>query len=182
MAARDNMPTNYDETKTTTTTTHQTTGPSLNLAYVKSIPGIIKIIEIVLSIITFICSVVDRWEGHGWVAFVAISAFISALIYFILTLLNLITFTSRFRGPWLLIELIYCIVCAVFYLIAAIVAAAFASNNHANVAATAFFAFVATAIFTVDTVYQYRAWRTSDAGLRTQTTTTTSTSPTIEQY
>lgn len=36
----------YDE-YTATSTTRQTTGPSLNLPYVKSIPGIIKIAEIV---------------------------------------------------------------------------------------------------------------------------------------
>jgi len=36
-----------------------------------------------------------------------------------------------------------------------------------------FFAFLATTIFTVDTVYQYKAWSQSDASMRTQTTTTT---------
>lgn len=39
-------PPNYNEYAATSTTA-QTTGPSLNLAYVKSIPGIIKIAEIV---------------------------------------------------------------------------------------------------------------------------------------
>jgi len=63
----------------------------------------------VLSIITFICSIVYSWDGHGWVEFVACSAFVTALIYFILTLLNLINFVNRFPGPWLLIVSILCI-------------------------------------------------------------------------
>jgi len=47
-------PPTYDEY--TATSTRQTTGPSLNLPYVKSIPGIIKIVEIVS----------DARESHEW--------------------------------------------------------------------------------------------------------------------
>lgn len=154
----------------TVTVTRHPTGLSINPEYPRTIPGIIKITEMVVSTITFISSIVHWYEGHGWVEFVSINALISAVIYFVLSLVNLRNFTSRFPGPWELIEFIYCIIFTVFYLIAAIVASAFAARYQGNVGAAAFFAFLGTAIFLVDTIFQYRGWNASDSSVRTGTT------------
>jgi hypothetical protein len=154
----------YDQPRTTTTTV----GPTLHPEYARSREGIFKIIEIVLSLITFICSVVHYWEGHGWAEFVAMSAFFMTLIYLVFYLLDLI---SRFPGPWLLIEFIYYLVFALFFLIAAIVAAAKAVTWHPNVGATAFFAFAATIVYAIDAVFMFRAWQ---SGIVRITTTTSS--------
>lgn len=166
------MPSTYTSSHTTT----QSSPPEirLRLDYIKTIPGILKIVEVVASIITFICASVVPWGylGAGWVQFVSISAFITALIWFIFYLIGVI---YRFPGPWILIEFIYYCVFTLFFLIAAIVSAA---RAHAapSIGAAAFFAFVCTAVFAVDTFFQFRAWRTGQTEMTTTTTTTTHTS------
>ncbi|ELU06263.1 hypothetical protein CAPTEDRAFT_223707 [Capitella teleta] len=286
------MPTTYD-TKTTTTTTTASSGGggvSLQKDYVRTIPGILKIVEIVLCLLTFICSIVPYWApigggwvdfvavtagigstliflfnlvslmhlipmrdilvvslitficsisvpwssyGGGWVSFVSIStmlsvailflfylfnvyssinavpwpflllsllafisscvsfwgpgqgwcqfvtcfAFVTTLVYLILHLLNLI---SRFPGPWLLIELVFYAVYTICFLIAAIVAASKA-YLHSAIGASAFFAFAATAVYGVDTFFQFRAYRSGQTEMATgATATTTTTSHTAE--
>lgn len=172
------MPTTY-ETKTTTTTSSPSPTIGFHPEYLRTLPGILKVVEIVLALITFICACVVYWgSGQGWVEFVSMSAFLCTLIYLILHLINLI---SRFPGPQLLIEFIYYCVFSVLFLIAAIVAAAKASA-HSSIGATAFFAFAATAVYAVDTFFQFRAWRSGQDGMATNTTTTTTTTSTTVEH
>jgi glucan phosphoethanolaminetransferase (alkaline phosphatase superfamily) len=132
----------------------------------------------VLSIVTFICSVIPHWSGYGggWVSFVSMSAFFSVLVIFIFFLLNI---HQRLHPVSYLIELIIYAVFTVFYLIAAIVCAARASW-HGAIAAAAFFAFAATAVFAVDTFLQFKAWRSGENEMATTTTTTTTTTTNAE--
>ncbi|KAK2143066.1 hypothetical protein LSH36_881g02022 [Paralvinella palmiformis] len=130
---------------------------------------------IIISFVLIICSSVRKWksgsEAQAFTQFVCIVTFIMALTSLLLHILVII---ARFPGPWLLIEFIYYCVFSVFYLIAAIVAASYA-KYHSSIAACTFFAFAATAIYAVDTYFQFRAWRTGQAEMTTTQTSTTTT-------
>lgn len=174
----EDMPTTYESH--TTTTTSGPSGLSIRREYVTSVPGLFKIAEMVISLITFICSIVyPRYKGDGWVEFVAMSALFAVGINFILYLIGL-----RHQLPpiMLLVEFIVYCVFTVFFAIAAIVAAV-SGHYYASIGATAFFAFAATAVFGVDTFFQYRAWQDGQTHMTTgPTTTTTSTVETTAQY
>lgn len=171
------MPTTYE----TKTTTQSSSSIGLHLDYIRTVPGILKIVEIVVSIIVIITSSVYYWftlHGGGWVQFVSITATLCTAFLFLARLFN---FHHRLLGPWLLIEFIYYCVFTLFYLIAAIVAAV-KGAWHDSVAATAFFAFAATAVYAVDTFFQFRAYRTGQTEMTTTTTTTTTTSRNVEAH
>ena len=50
--------------------------------------------------ITFICAIVVPWAGAGWVDFVAMSAFITTLIFLIFYITGIY---GKLPGPWMLI-------------------------------------------------------------------------------
>ncbi|KAI0238589.1 hypothetical protein LSAT2_010688 [Lamellibrachia satsuma] len=175
----EDMPTTYESH--TTTTTSGPTGLAIRKEYVTSIPGIFKIVEMVVALITFICSIVfPPYKGDGWVEFVAMSALLTVGINFIFYLIGL---RQQLPPFMLLVEFIVYCVFTVFFAIAAIVAAV-SGHYHASIGATAFFAFAATAIFGVDTFFQFRAWKDGQTQMTTgrTTTTTTSTTETTAQY
>lgn len=165
------MPTTYETQQTTTTASPNGIGP--HIEYLKTIPGILKIVEIVLSLIVVICIAVQFFPGDGWVWFVSMSAFITVLIWFILYFIGVYGRLPAWRG---ILEFIYYCIFTVFYLIAAIIAAARAGQGWGSGAgAAAFFAFAATAVFAVDTFFQFRAWRAGQTEMATSTSTTTTT-------
>ncbi|XP_050399060.1 plasmolipin isoform X2 [Patella vulgata] len=173
------MTTTYEQT-TVTQTTSAGVAPEIrpDVNYVKSIPGLLKIAEMVLSIIVLICSSIVYWShlGGGWVQFVAATALITTIILFILHFMHII---HRLPGPWVFIVFIYYIVITVCWLIAAVVSAA-RFGYHSSIGATCFFAFVATAVFAIDTFFNYRGWQVVQhpAGSSTTANTTTTTSST----
>lgn len=55
----------------------------------------------VLSLIVFVCACAWHWGSvQAWAQFVALSAFISVLVYFLMNLFNLV---SHYPGPWMLV-------------------------------------------------------------------------------
>jgi hypothetical protein len=140
--------------------------------YIRTVPGIMKIVELVLCLLTFACSLGGYWSGYGggWVEFVAMSCFITTLIWFIMHMLFPSLPGILINRPWEFI--IYVIMCVLF-LISGIVAAARAPNSLGAVGAAAFFAFAATVVYGVDIYFQFRDWR---SGSHTTTTTTVTTS------
>lgn len=170
------MATTYEHTTTTTAS-----GPMDDIrpdtGYIRTIPGILKIVEILLDILVLICASIEYWYsiGGGWVQFVAASALVTTLILFIFHFFNII---SRLPGPWIFIEFIYYAVFILLYLIAAIVAAVRAPLAPA-IGAACFFCFAALAVYAVDCFFMYRSYKTvqhshtSEATATTATTTTT---------
>jgi hypothetical protein len=130
------------------------------MSYIKSICGIAKMVQIVMSIIAFLCSVVVPWAyiGGGWVNFVAITGFIHAIVFFCFHLLNFVPRMTVF----VFIELISYIVFVVCFLIAGIVAAAGAQtrrndgrSDYSSVGASSFFCFASMIAWAVDAVFQF---------------------------
>ncbi|KAK3085369.1 hypothetical protein FSP39_002235 [Pinctada imbricata] len=100
------MSTTYevDSTQQTTTTSSSSDGIGLDRSYPRSIPAILKIVEIVLCLITFICASANYafscCYGGGWVQFVAMSALITTLLFFLFHLFRVI---RKLPGPWVFI-------------------------------------------------------------------------------
>lgn len=119
--------------------------------YIKTPPGILKIIQIVTSLLTFILAVSGGWgqSGGGWVGFVGITGLVNATVWFVLHVLNVI---PDIMANYFIEVIGYC-VWTLFFFIAGIVAAV--QGAHYPVAgAAAFFAFVGMAVFGADATIQ----------------------------
>ncbi|XP_064640197.1 plasmolipin-like isoform X1 [Lineus longissimus] len=179
------MPTTY-ETKTSSHVESghtDSTQTGCYTGYIRTIPGILKIVEMVLDLIVIICCacIVGGGGTSGWGTFLAASAIITTAILFIFHITNLI---SRLPGPWLVIEFAYFVIYAALYVITAIVCAAFAGTYISPASgAAAFFAFAAAGVYGVDAFLMFRTWRAAGSPVgRTESTqaTTTTTVTTVE--
>lgn len=163
--------------------------------YLGTVPGILKIAEMVLSIITFglAAAVSDHsWgkgeSGFGWVSFVAIAGFLIALICL------LIHFTLSTSWAWpRIVELGVYALWTVCFAIAGIVAAALHDTNHGDypyrntkhynrtAAAAAAFSFFCMVLWAVDTVLMAMNTRVSVTTHTVTTTTTTNVNTDVPQ-
>ncbi|XP_013402435.1 plasmolipin [Lingula anatina] len=158
-------------TQTTTTTTTSSFDISVSFDYLKTVPGIFVIVELVLSLIVLICaSLAVIYGGFGWVVFVAVLGLICSILLIVFYILG---FVSRI-SMWLLLEFIYYVVMFLFWIIAFIVAAVLTGQNNqsilylwyfrttsylgAMIAATVFSCF-AMIIFGIHCFFAFRAWR-----------------------
>jgi uncharacterized membrane protein len=128
--------------------------------YIRTVPGILKIVELILCLLTFAISLGGYWSGYGggWVEFVAMSSFITTLIWFILHLILPTLPGFLLSRPY---EFVTYIVMAALFLIAGIVAAARAPYLPGQVGATAFFAFASVVVYGIDAFFQFREWRSA---------------------
>ncbi|KAF6023171.1 hypothetical protein EB796_018504 [Bugula neritina] len=177
------LPPSYDEAAegggeqyTHTHTEHTTHTATLDFdgEYVKTLPGIIKLVEIVTSLICFIISLTTSSPGNGWCGFVSSTVFFISLVWFFLNLFKLI---QKIHPVRILIEWIYYLVLAICFCIASIVAAAFTGVYHLPaLGAYSFFGFVCTAALAVDLFFQFKVWRSQGVSSHSQTTTTVTSS------
>lgn len=175
----------YETTTTTTTTTATTVSIGPNIAYAKSLRGLIKLATILLSILAFICaSVYPSYAaaGLGWVQFVTIVTFICFTILFVLRFMNIY---GRIPAPMIVIEFCYFLGACFCLLIAGIVAAVW--GHVPALGAAAFFTFATLAVAAVETFFLYRDYQASKsaagtANIGTVESTTTTTYETHPQY
>lgn len=180
---------NVDSTQQTTTTTSSSSEIGFDKTYLKSVDSILKIVEMVLSLIVFICISTTGWYsqiGGGWVQFVAISFLITVLILWIFFMMRII---YKLPGPWTLIILIYFIVYSIFFLIGFLICAIQAGKYAGNggLIAAAIFSLATVGVLAVDTFFQFRKFQEGQsrpAGSSTggSTTTTHTTYETRTQY
>lgn len=165
---------NVDSTEKTTTTTSSSGDVGLDKMYMKSIDSILKIAEMVLSLIIFICVTSHPYYSHiggGWVQFVSISCLITVLILWIFFMLRII---YKLPGPWMLIILIYYVVYCVFYLISFLVCAIQAGkygSGTGGLIAGAVFCVIILVVLGADTFFQFRKWQDSGSSFSTRSTT-----------
>ncbi|EFN61419.1 CKLF-like MARVEL transmembrane domain-containing protein 4 [Camponotus floridanus] len=141
-------------TTTTVTTTTTTTQPNIRFdpSYARTLPGILKIVQVVLNLLGFICITVSSHSSHsrgGWFNTVSMIGFWFTGILLVFYLFHIIEKFSRI--PWLKIEFVFCTIWTVFYLLAASLAADYARHTEAFGVA-AFFGFCAMV------AYGYDAW------------------------
>ncbi|XP_067944226.1 plasmolipin-like [Watersipora subatra] len=160
---------NYSAHTTTTTTTERAT-LFVNKDYIKTIPGILKLVQALSSLICLICGSVSNTMPAGWLGFVAGWVFFFSLIWFFLYLFNLV---AKIHPVRILVEWVYDLVLTILFLISSIVAAVYAAAGASILGAYAFFGFICTAALGVDLFLQFKVWRSEGLVRTTQSTTTT---------
>uniref|UniRef100_A0A915KY86 MARVEL domain-containing protein n=1 Tax=Romanomermis culicivorax TaxID=13658 RepID=A0A915KY86_ROMCU len=161
----DTFPTSH---RTTTTRTTTIVRPTVYLDEIKTPIGIIKIAEIVLSLITFICAASSNcsWFSNvGWGSFVSLTGFFIACTFFVFLILHM---RQRIPSgiPMLLIELIIHAIWTFFFMVAGATLAATSSdyyNCRGSTGAGSFFAFVTMIVFGIDTFLIFREWKSQKA-------------------
>ncbi|XP_050702645.1 MARVEL domain-containing protein 1-like isoform X2 [Eriocheir sinensis] len=148
-------------TTTTTTTTAATTTIYFDKAYInpRNIPAILKIAVMVTNLIGYLCSAFSTFNYYShseWFCFVSMTGFWATGILLILYVLHVV---EKFqRVPWLKVELGYCTLWALLYLIAASVCI---WRGGADTAA-GFFGYVSLVIYAVDAFFKFKAWRSGE--------------------
>ncbi|XP_023954139.1 CKLF-like MARVEL transmembrane domain-containing protein 4 [Bicyclus anynana] len=171
---------------TTTTVTSSTTVQTnirFDPSYVKTVPGVLKVVQVSCSLLGFICILVSKFGSlaqgtyFNWIAMIA--------FWFTGILLGLYLFhivEKFYKIPWLKIEFVFTALWTLLYLIAAIlVGTAYYDNAHT---AATFFGSVATVAYALDAVLKFTAVRAGGLaqGSRVVSKQTTSVSPPREGY
>jgi len=133
--------------------------------YFKSRTGLLKISQVVISLITTICSYsqenhrfyVDPAQGGSWVEFTAVSAVLFGIIIIVIYLFD-ISSKIPSKIPCHILELTYLAVYTVFYLICVVIAGAFATNANndkfetSGAAAATVFSTLGMCVYAVDAI------------------------------
>ncbi|XP_014665856.1 PREDICTED: CKLF-like MARVEL transmembrane domain-containing protein 4 [Priapulus caudatus] len=145
-------------------TTAPAARPRWDISYIRTVPGLLKIAQVVISLIGFICCIAAGFNiaATGFFEFVSMTAFWVSLVMLFLYLSHFISFVRAI--PWLMLEFFYCALWTLLYLISSIVLASSSSNcaNCGGMKAASFFGFVATAAYAVDAFFKFRGWRGGD--------------------
>ncbi|XP_029928724.1 CKLF-like MARVEL transmembrane domain-containing protein 7 [Myripristis murdjan] len=145
---------------TTTTTTTTTSGGSdglLNLGYTRSVPGLLKIAQLVALLIAFLCVHCAR----GWTDLSAFRYFEVVTLWFLIAFLIfylMYVFRLQSKIPcinWTLTEFLHYAVGTILVFIASIVAA-IKSGGWSELVAGAVFGFIATFLLAVSLWTSYR--------------------------
>ncbi|XP_007249231.2 plasmolipin [Astyanax mexicanus] len=149
---------------------------SMNLNFIKTIPGILLIAEIVVGLLVWalIASVVyQAVPAYGWVMFVSVTLWILSIVLFIMLFLNLQQKLTSV--PWPLVLLVFYGVATILYLTAFIANAASVTQyrylpyHYNHMAAAAFFGIVVTLIYGASTFFAYLEWKGDGGNAATST-------------
>ncbi|XP_026322795.1 CKLF-like MARVEL transmembrane domain-containing protein 4 [Hyposmocoma kahamanoa] len=144
---------------TTTTTVTSSTTVQTNIrfdpSYLKTLPGFLKAVQVVCSLLGFICILssyfryISKGAYYSWISMIA--------FWFTGILLGFYLFhivEKFYKIPWLKIEFLFCALWTFFYLIAASLACTVHENAYS---AAAFFGFVAMAAYGIDSFLKFTA-------------------------
>uniref|UniRef100_A0A0X3P3X6 MARVEL domain-containing protein n=1 Tax=Schistocephalus solidus TaxID=70667 RepID=A0A0X3P3X6_SCHSO len=150
-----------------------------NSAFIRDKHGILKIVEIVLTIIVFIC-VGSSWSfgvhgAGGWINFTAALSLIFSVFFFIIFLFN---FIHRLPGPWVLIDFVVQAVLCFLMTISLIVAAASSHYGGSAISAAIFCAILAVT-YAVECAIRFSIYRQNNQ-LIVSTKGVTSTGPNFQ--
>ncbi|XP_033321342.1 CKLF-like MARVEL transmembrane domain-containing protein 4 [Megalopta genalis] len=168
-------------TTTTVTTSVTTTQPTIRFdpSYTRTLPGMLKIAQVVLNLLGFICITVSSQSNSsrgGWFNTVAMAGFWFTGILLVFYLFHIIEKFSKI--PWLKVEFIFCALWAAFYVLAASLAADYAIHVE-SFGVAAFFGFCAMVAYGYDAWLKFQAIRSGALaqGQHTPKQTSTVTSP-----
>ncbi|XP_037028849.1 CKLF-like MARVEL transmembrane domain-containing protein 4 [Bradysia coprophila] len=100
-----------------------------NIGYFQTIPGILKLVQLVFGIICMACASPAYIGASHWFLFVAVTSFIATLLWSFVYLLG-IREVLNLAINWILTELLNTGIATIFYIIAFIVQLATWSNIH----------------------------------------------------
>lgn len=173
-----NFPSRHTTTTTVTSNTAVQTDLRFDPSYIRTIPGMLKIGELVINLLGFICieaSGAFSYHSRGsWFNFVAMTAF--WFTGFLLAFYLFHVIEKFFKIPWLKIEFGFCAIWTLFYLIAASLAAAFYVEAYS---AAAFFGFCGMVAYGFDAYLKFKAVQNGELAqgervIRKETSTVTS--------
>ncbi|KAF2357298.1 Marvel domain [Trinorchestia longiramus] len=159
----------FPDAHMTTTTTRVTPTLRFDPSYIRTIPGIIKIVEMILNLIGYISISVSINALHSraeWFGFVSMTGF--WLTGFLLVFYVMHVIEKFHMVPWLKIELGYTALWTFFYFTASLAAALWGGYYEAY-AVAAFFGFAAMLLYGADAFLKFRAWRAGDIAQGEQT-------------
>ncbi|XP_006613089.1 plasmolipin-like [Apis dorsata] len=168
-------------TTTTVTTSTTTTQPNIRFdsSYIRTLPGILKIVQVILNLLGFICITVSSYHtSRGeWFNTVAMGGFWFTGILLVFYLFHIVEKFSKI--PWLKIEFLFCIIWTAFYLLAASLAVDYAKYIEAYGVA-AFFGYCAMVVYGYDAWLKFQAIKNGALaqGQHTPKQVSTMTSPT----
>ncbi|KAM8860611.1 plasmolipin isoform 1-T1 [Synchiropus picturatus] len=149
-----------------------TVGAMIDIVFLKSIPAIITLAEILLGLIhwALIVSTPALYAApYGWVLFVAITLWILTIVVFFVILFGV--YRSLPSVPWSLVIMVYFAVATVLYLTAFVTNAVYATGIS-ELGAAAFFAVVVTLLYGASTFFAYVDWKNDGANAATTTVPT----------
>lgn len=143
----------------------QATFPKINLQHFRTLPGIIKLVQLALGIICMACASPAYRQGTHWFLFVATVSFITTLLWVFVYLLSV---REELSLPinWALSELLNTAVDTVLYCIAFIVQLAIWAEGHhsyyqtSNIVAGVFGIFN-TIAYGIGTYFLFVQWKSS---------------------
>ncbi|XP_024912136.1 plasmolipin [Cynoglossus semilaevis] len=151
---------------------------SVDVFFLRSIPGILMIVEIVLGLLhwALICGSNAIRGPYGWVLFVAITLWILTTVLFFMILFGLQRNLSMV--PWPLTVMVYNATAAILYLTAFATNAAYVHQFwwlpgiYDHLAAAAFFGAVVTVAYGASAFFSYVDWKDDGGNAATNTVPT----------
>ncbi|VDM46124.1 unnamed protein product [Toxocara canis] len=139
--------------------------PQLDIGYLKTLSGLVKCIAIALDFICFICLLVGGpgyYTATGGATFVTIVGMVVSLTLLFLYLFRVVDVLTQI--PWIICEMIFCFMWAVFYFTCGCVLAVAAAQFHgaSGFGAASFFAFGAMCTYGFDCYLKFLAWRNNE--------------------
>lgn len=146
----------------------------MDMAFVRSIPAILMITEIVLGLLHWALIASTLYAVlpvYGWVMFVAVTSWLITIILFFVILFGVQRKLPSV--PWTLVVMVYFGVVTVLYLTAFISnAASVYYVYYGHFAAAAFFAAVVTAAYAASAFFSYLDWKGDGGNAATNTVPT----------
>ncbi|XP_063052123.1 plasmolipin [Engraulis encrasicolus] len=132
-----------------------------DVTFVKTIPAILMIVEMVLGLLVFplVSSIYWVPPAIGWILFVSVTSWLLTTILFFMLLFGVHKMVPL---PWPLALMIYHVVVTVLYFTAFITLAVCAGSNwyiFNNLAAASFFACADTVAYGASTFFSYLTWK-----------------------
>ncbi|KAF7633492.1 MARVEL domain-containing protein [Meloidogyne graminicola] len=144
--------------------------PWLDTSYLRTLPGLLKIIVIFFNFLCFMCVLIGGpayYAGVGGATFVSVFGFIISTTLLMLYLFHLVDQWPQI--PWIVCEMIYCFSWTIFYFIAgSVLAVASVSHYHAAgwaIAAARFFGFSAMLAYALDCYLKFLAWKNNERAM-----------------
>ncbi|XP_076846970.1 plasmolipin [Brachyhypopomus gauderio] len=149
---------------------------SMDLIFIKTIPGILLLMEIVVGLLVWALISSASYQmipAFGWVMFVSVTLWILTVVLFIILFLGI--YQNLSFVPWALALMVFYTAATVLYFTAFIANAVSISTyyypiyNYNCMAAAAFFGIAVTLMYGASTFFAYLDWRGDGGNAATST-------------
>ncbi|GCC21044.1 CKLF-like MARVEL transmembrane domain-containing protein 8b [Chiloscyllium punctatum] len=167
----EDRPRTISTTSSTYTVSFSSTARGYDKAFLKTLPGLLMIAEIVLGLLVWILIASTEYfsvSAFGWVMFVAV--FYWVLTVFFLIFYITMAYTKIPQVPWTTVGLSFNASATLMYLLASIVDAISikqaqeGTHNYNSWVASTIFAFIVTLCYCGNAYLSFQTWKSRDQG------------------